>query len=75
MIYYETKTNKNASLTCRHFGITRSLWYNWKNRFDQSNLMSSEDKSTTPFNKRKKNNKIKKKVYQIWKSKIDVYLQ
>ncbi len=54
MIYYETKANKNASLTCRHFGITRSLWYNWKNRFDESNLMSLEDKSTSPINRRQK---------------------
>lgn len=54
MIYYETKAKKNASLTCRHFGITRSKWYFWKNRFDEKNLLSLEDKLTTPLNKRKK---------------------
>ena len=54
MIYYETKANSNASLTCRHFGITRSLWYNWRNRFDENNLRSLEDRSTSPLNKRQK---------------------
>ncbi len=54
MIYYETKANKNASLTCRHFGITRSKWYFWFNRFDEKNLLSLEDKLITPLNKRKK---------------------
>ena len=54
MIYYQTKAKRNASLTCRHFGITRSLWYYWINRFDEGNLMSLEDNSTSPINKRKK---------------------
>ncbi len=25
MIYYQTKANKNVSLTCRHFGITGKI--------------------------------------------------
>jgi len=79
LIYYETKANENASLTCRHFGITRSLWYNWKNRFDESNLMSLEDKSTSPINKRKKEYtplqyerivKLRKKYIRYGKTKL-----
>lgn len=54
IIYYYTKANKNTSLTCRHFGITRSKWYFWFNRFDEKNLNSLEDKSTSPIDKRKK---------------------
>jgi len=54
IIYYYTKANKNASLTCRHFGIYRSQWYYWFNRFDETNLKTLEDKSNTPHNTRQK---------------------
>jgi len=33
---------KNAELTCRHFGIAKSLFYRWFNRFDKRNLQSLE---------------------------------
>lgn len=33
---------KNAEVTCRHFGISKSVFYRWKNRFDPSNLKSLE---------------------------------
>lgn len=33
---------KNAELTCRHFGIAKSLFYRWKNRFDKKNLKTLE---------------------------------
>lgn len=33
---------KNAELTCRHFGISKSVFYRWKNRFDKKNLRSLE---------------------------------
>jgi len=52
IIYYYAKSNKNASLTCRHFGITRSKWYFWFKRFDESNLRTLEDDSTSPNKKR-----------------------
>lgn len=32
----------NAELTCRHFGISKSLFYRWKNRFNKSNLKTLE---------------------------------
>jgi len=32
----------NAEKTCRHFGISKSLFYRWKNRFDEKNLKSLE---------------------------------
>lgn len=33
---------KNAELTCRHFGISKSLFYRWLNRFDKKNLNTLE---------------------------------
>jgi hypothetical protein len=54
IIYYEIKAEKNNSLTCRHFGITRSKWYFWKNKFDKNNLRTLEDSSTAPNRRRQK---------------------
>ncbi len=33
---------KNAESTCRHFGISKSLFYRWFNRFDKHNLKTLE---------------------------------
>jgi transposase InsO family protein len=54
IIYYHTKANKNASLTCRHFGIARSKWYFWFSRFDEENLRTLEINSTAPIKRRQK---------------------
>jgi len=35
--------NKNARLTCRHFGISPDTFYRWKKRFNTNNLKSLED--------------------------------
>jgi len=49
IIYYETKVNKNASLTARHYGIARKTFYKWYNRFDDAkNFKGLEDKDKTP---------------------------
>lgn len=32
----------NAELTCRHFGISKSVFYRWLNRFDKRNLKTLE---------------------------------
>lgn len=34
--------SSNAELTCRHFGISKSLFYRWRNRFDKKNLKTLE---------------------------------
>lgn len=39
--WYFTHGN-NAEGTCRHFGISKSVFYRWKNRFNRSNLKSLE---------------------------------
>ena len=38
--YYSN--GKNAELTCRHFGISKSVFYRWKNRFIPANLKTLE---------------------------------
>jgi transposase InsO family protein len=45
----------NAELTCRHFGISKSVFYRWKNRFNKRNLTSLEGRSTKPKRIRKEN--------------------
>lgn len=39
---------KNAESTCRHFSISKSVFYRWLNRFSKYNLKSLEGKSTRP---------------------------
>jgi len=46
MIYAELSSN--AAKTCRRFGISRSVFYKWKNIFNESNLNTLETKNTRP---------------------------
>lgn len=39
---------RNVSLTCRHFGISRSTFYLWQKRFNPRDLTSLEDHSCRP---------------------------
>jgi transposase InsO family protein len=45
---------ENAALTTRHFGISRKALYTWKNRFDELDLTSLEDRSKRPHSLRAK---------------------
>lgn len=54
IIYYEITAKKDASFTCRHFGITRKTFYKWKNRFNERNLKSLEDESRAPLRVRQR---------------------
>ena len=54
IIYYYIKADKNVSLTCRYYGISRKTFYKWSNVFDETNLITLEDKSKAPRNTRKK---------------------
>ncbi|MDP2586003.1 MAG: integrase core domain-containing protein [Candidatus Levybacteria bacterium] len=60
---------KNAELTCRHFGISKSLFYRWKNRFNLSNLQTLEfdTKTRRPKNVRETimSLSVKKRIYDI----------
>ena len=39
---------ENARLTCRHFGISPSVFYRWERRYDPRNLRTLEDHSHCP---------------------------
>lgn len=60
---------KNAEGTCRHFGIAKSVFYRWFNRFDPKNLQSLEfDTKTRRPNKVRESTmlpEVKKRVYDI----------
>lgn len=45
---------ENASLTCRHFDISRKTFYKWQKVYDPSNLYTLEDRSKEPINKRQR---------------------
>jgi putative transposase len=51
IIYWDSH-QKDASLTARHFGISRKTFYKWQKRFDQNFLKGLEDESRTPKRKR-----------------------
>lgn len=51
-VFYHTKANKNASLTCRHFGIGKTAFYKWFDVFDPENLRALEESSRAPVKRR-----------------------
>jgi len=53
-IYYDGTGNRNASKTCRHFGIAPPTFYKWKNTFDEKNLRLLETHSRAPRHVRQK---------------------
>ena len=59
----------NAELTCRHFGISKSLFYRWKNRFNPRNLQSLEFDTKTRRPKKLRETmlplSVKKRIYEI----------
>lgn len=38
IIFYHTIGQQHATRTCRHFGLTRSKFYYWLSRFDETPL-------------------------------------
>lgn len=42
----------NASLVCRHFGISRDTFYRWRRRYDPLDLSTLENRSTAPKSRR-----------------------
>lgn len=60
---------ENAEGTCRHFGISKSVFYRWKNRFNSSNLKTLEfdTKTRRPHNVREMTTPlwIQKKIYEV----------
>ena len=54
VLWYEEKAGMDASLTSRHFGISRKTFYLWKHRFDADGLRGLESRSRAPKKVRKK---------------------
>jgi transposase InsO family protein len=44
---------ENAALTCRHFGISRQCFYEWKKRYNPFDLITLEDASRRPHQTRR----------------------
>lgn len=53
IIFYYAASKENAVLTSKHFGISRSIFYFWFSRFDETRLETLEDKSSKPNNPRR----------------------
>lgn len=64
-----SSNGKNAELACRHFGISKSLFYRWKNRFNPNNLQSLEFDTKTRRPKKVREttllSSVKKRIYDI----------
>jgi transposase InsO family protein len=52
MDYYEAH-GRNASLTCRYFGISRKTFHKWRARYDPRNLRSLASRSRRPQRRRR----------------------
>lgn len=52
IIFYHTKAENNVALVCRHFGIGRSTFYKWLDKFNETNLCTLETSSRRPNNVR-----------------------
>jgi len=53
IIFYQTIGEKNATKTAKHFGIQRSVFYFWFNRFNETRLETLEDRSSRPKSTRR----------------------
>jgi len=51
-IYYFNKSGKRALITCRYFGISKSVFYKWLSVFDETNLKALEESSRAPIKRR-----------------------
>ena len=62
MIEYYQK-NRNISKTCRYFGISRTTFYKWYERYKKEGIEALYDRPKTPKNKRKPEFFIEAKEY------------
>ena len=52
IFYFSDAGKKNARYTVKHFGISRSKFYFWKERFDERNLKTLEDNPSIPLRRK-----------------------
>jgi transposase InsO family protein len=48
MLQWYEDHRQNASLTCRHFGVSRDTFYRWLHRYQQAGARGLEDRSHRP---------------------------
>ncbi len=81
--YYATH-NRNARLTCRHFGISPQTFYRWWKRYDPADLKTLESRSHRPRHVRQPTYSIElanavlrlREAYPRWgKNKLVILLQ
>ena len=67
---YALEHEGNVSLTCRHFGISRSTFLRWAKRFDATDIKTLEEESRRPHTLRtsKADDKVVAAVSEIRKS-------
>ncbi len=51
-IYYYSKAREKTLVTCRYFGIGKTVFYKWLSVFDETNLRALEESSRAPINRR-----------------------
>jgi transposase InsO family protein len=51
----------NAERACRHFGLSKSVFYRWKNRFNRDNLKTLEDDKSS-----RKPKHVREMVTPVW---------
>lgn len=66
---------RNAEQTCRHFGISKSVFYRWKTRYNPTNLKALEDdkKTRRPHHLRSMTTPswIIRRIYDIRKTNLE----
>ncbi|MFM8858259.1 MAG: helix-turn-helix domain-containing protein [Actinomycetota bacterium] len=40
---------RNVAATCRHYGISRTVFYRWKRRYEDEGLEGLKDRSSAPL--------------------------
>ena len=50
MLQPALRLNGNVSQTCRFFGVSRTLFYNWKQRYEKHGIAGLRDMSRRPHN-------------------------
>ena len=50
VLRHAEEVSGNVAATCRYYGISRSVFYRWKNRFDEQGPEGLRDRSSRPHN-------------------------
>lgn len=78
---HNTEISKKVARTCRYYGISRTTYYRWYNRYQEYGVEGLKDRSRRPrFNPRTTPREVVEKIvylrqyYHFGPSKIEMYL-